>query len=104
MVITNLLDNAVTYAPVGSVITVVVDAVGDRIRLTIANPSDGTLTDTSAVFEPFWRGDTARTAGLHCGLGLALVQRLVVLMGGTVRAELDGERSFVITVTLPTHG
>ena len=103
MVITNLLDNAVTYSPAGSAITVGVTQTTDGIRLTFTNPTDGTLADTSAVFEPFWRGDAARTAGLHCGLGLALVQRLVVLMGGTVRAELDGERNFVITLMLPAH-
>lgn len=101
MVVTNLLDNAVTYAPIGSAIAVGVTATVAGIRLTITNPTDGTLTDTTAVFEPFWRGDAARTAGLHCGLGLALVQRLVVLMGGTARADLDGERNFTLTLVLP---
>lgn len=101
MVVTNLLDNAATYAPVGSAITVRVAATAAGIRLTITNPTDGTLKDTAAVFEPFWRGDAARTAGLHCGLGLALVQRLVVLMGGTARADLDGERNFTLTLVLP---
>ena len=101
MVVTNLLDNALTYAPVGSVITIAAAATAAGIRLTLTNPTDGTLKDTNAVFEPFWRGDAARTAGLHCGLGLSLVQRLVLLMGGTVRADFDQERNFVITLVLP---
>jgi two-component system osmolarity sensor histidine kinase EnvZ len=101
MVVANLLDNACAYAPAGTTIGLGVAATAKGIQLTVVNATDGTLADAGAVFTPFWRGDTARSGDLHCGLGLALVQRLVLLMGGTVSADLDHERNFVITVVLP---
>jgi two-component system OmpR family sensor kinase len=53
------------------------------------------------VFERFWRGDSARAAtGVHCGLGLALVQRAVTAFGGTVDVGVAGGL-FAVRVRLP---
>lgn len=100
----NLLGNAVEYAPQGSEVSVLVTADGaaGRVGVRIANRIDGPAPDVRRVFEPFWRGDQARTAGgSHCGLGLALVQRLVRLLGGEIDATIGQDGSFVIAATLP---
>ena len=48
-----------------------------------------------------WRGDAARRdAGVHCGLGLALVQRLMTALGGSVTAELQAGGVFVVRINL----
>ena len=101
MVISNLLDNAVSYAAVGSTITVGLDVRDGGACLTVDNATDADLGDLSQVFVAFWRGDQSRTGGLHCGLGLALVQRLVTALGGSVAASSPSERHFRITVLLP---
>ena len=45
-------------------------------------------TQLPKLFEPFYRGDAARTKpGAGSGLGLAVVKRSVQQMGGSVRAE-----------------
>ena len=73
-----------------------------RIRLTVTN--DGATishADAERVFEPFWRGDTARTVERgHCGLGLPLVRRLVTVLGGPVSVSVKGGK-FTVLVVLP---
>jgi signal transduction histidine kinase len=56
------------------------------------------------VFDRFWRGDATRTnTGIHCGLGLTLVQRCITELGGTVSADVDDSRVFTVTVVLPAE-
>ena len=101
MIVSNLLDNAVSYCPPTENITVTSENRGTHVALTVRNPTDGTLKKCTDIFLPFWRGDTSRTGDLHCGLGLALVQRLVSALGGSVQAQLDDQHHFIITVLLP---
>jgi signal transduction histidine kinase len=102
-VLSNLLSNAVAYAPQNSMVQVTAREQGDgRIRLTVSN--DGATiapADAERVFEPFWRGDQARTVERgHCGLGLPLVRRLVTVLGGSVTVSVQDGR-FTVLVVLP---
>ena len=94
VVIQNLLDNAVSHVDEGGQIEV---ELADQ-RLTITNTCS-TLApeDAGRVFDRFWRGDAARSAGTHAGLGLALCSKLVAVLGGTIRA---GVRDGVFTITV----
>jgi two-component system sensor histidine kinase QseC len=98
----NLVQNAVTYAPAGSVIEVHVVGDGATCEVRVENAAGGLTTeDVGHFFERFWRKDAARSgAGLHSGLGLSLCRRLATLMGGEIGARLEGER-LSITLTLP---
>jgi signal transduction histidine kinase len=102
MVLTNLLENAAEYTNDKGRITIEAMLGGGRVSLKIEN-SGCRLSEAEAhqVFDRFWRGDSSRSAtGLHCGLGLALVQRAVLSLSGTVTAEArDG--IFSVHVTLP---
>jgi signal transduction histidine kinase len=101
MVVTNLLDNAVSYAATGSTIDVHLDTHEQHACLTVENTTDHDLGDLSQVFVAFWRGDQSRSGGLHCGLGLALVQRLVTALGGRVEASAPTPRRFRVRLWLP---
>ncbi len=100
VILSNLFDNAVSHAVEVAVIDIEISATPEGVVLRVANPTSGPV-DTASVFQPFWRGDSARSGGMHCGLGLSLVQRLARLLGGTVEASIDHQSRFVITVQLP---
>jgi signal transduction histidine kinase len=109
LVVSNLLANAVEYANDGGRIEVLGQAADDTLELSVANTGCNlSAAEVTHVFDRFWRGDAARTGtGVHCGLGLSLVERAVRALGGAVSATvspygpvLGGDR-FVVRVTLP---
>ncbi len=102
MALTNILANAAEYTNDGGRIEVSGRARNGAVELVFSN-TGCTLTpeEVTHVFDRFWRGDSSRTAtGVHCGLGLALVERAVRALGGTVTAEVAGGL-FVIRLTVP---
>lgn len=103
MVFTNLLENATEYGGEGGKIWATGSHADGCMEVTIAN-TGCTLTaeQVSQVFDPFWRADPARKdVGRHCGLGLALVRRVVCCLGGDVSAEVDPDGVFRVRAVLP---
>jgi signal transduction histidine kinase/CheY-like chemotaxis protein len=101
-VVVNLLANAVKYTFVGG-IDVALRGDDDGFRLTVADTGVGIVADELAhLFERFHRvpGATARTRE-GTGIGLALVQELAALHGGTVTVASEPGRGSTFTVTLP---
>jgi signal transduction histidine kinase len=104
-IVSNLVSNAIEYAPKGSTIRVACRTEGGRISFSTANPApDLTRDDVGHLFEPFWRKDSVRTTGSHAGLGLTLTQSLAKALNLAVRAELgsDGHLA-IILVSLPSQ-
>jgi signal transduction histidine kinase len=94
--------NASEYTNDGGTITLTAGSADGRIAFTIANTGCGlSPEDTRRVFERFWRGDAARSnTGVHCGLGLALVQRAAAALGGVIEADTrDG--TFTVRLAFP---
>jgi len=103
-IIRNLLDNAVKYTPRGGAIDI---AVGIESGLACLRVRDAGIGIDPAVgaqlFEPFVQGDQdiGRAEG-GLGLGLAIVQRVVELHGGTVSVHSEGlGRGSEFVVRLP---
>ncbi len=103
-VLWNLLSNAVKFTPTGGRVTVALREQQDCLQIVVSDTGEGIRPDfLPHLFGRFRQADasiTRRHAGL--GLGLALVQQLVELHGGTVHAISDGEgRGATFTVSLP---
>ena len=102
-VLRNLFDNAVTYADDGGVLRISGKTEQGVTQLQITNSGSAvSAADVSHVFDRFWRGDAARSAtGQHCGMGLALCQRIMALLGGAITAssELNGEFSVTVRIS-----
>lgn len=102
VVLQNLVDNAVSHADRGGTVRIAVTTADATAVVRIANT--GSRVGGAAVahvFDRFWRGDSARTAGEHAGLGLALCKKLVELVGGTIAVDAVVGGEFAVTVQLP---
>ncbi|MEA2289337.1 MAG: hypothetical protein QOD55_1334 [Solirubrobacteraceae bacterium] len=85
-ILTNLMANAVRYAPPGGVVRCSLEAGDGRMRIEVADSGPGVPPgDREAVFERYRQvaGAAHRRPG-GTGLGLAIVRDLVTLLGGTV--------------------
>jgi two-component system, OmpR family, heavy metal sensor histidine kinase CusS len=98
----NLFANAVEYADEGGWIKIATHCAPRQFVITLANSgSRVSQQDIEHVFDRFWRGDRARSSGgTHFGLGLSLVKRTVVTMGGSVQAQADIGGVFSVSLTL----
>ena len=102
-IVLNLLSNAVKFTNRGA-ITVSVRKGSRHAEVSVADTGEGIAPDfLPHVFDRFRQGsvgDSRRHSGL--GLGLSIVQHLVRLHGGNVRAESEGVgKGARFTVTLP---
>ncbi len=104
-VVTNLLGNAVKFTPKGGRVKVTLHRVGGSAELRVEDSGQGIEKPfLPHVFERFRQADGSkarRHGGL--GLGLAIVDHLVALHGGTVRAESEGPgrgATFVVQIPL----
>ena len=103
-VLDNLVGNSLAYAGPGTTLLVCVRPapLQGRVELTVADDGPGMDSQTrERAFDPFWRGDGARTEA-GSGLGLSVVKRIVESHGGTVRlSEADAGHGVKFTISLP---
>lgn len=100
---TNLLTNAVRYAPAGTAITVTVEHEREHVRLSVADQGAGVPEDErELVFQPFYRGSAPATLRHRgSGIGLAVVRQLAEQAGGSVDVHDTDEGGACFVVTLP---
>jgi signal transduction histidine kinase len=106
-VVRHLVDNAVKFTPPDGQVVVQTMQDGQQARVVVRDTGIGMTPDVvSRVFQRFWQHDSSSTrefGGL--GLGLTLVDELVKLHGGSVRAESPGAGfGSRFTVQLPVRG
>jgi CheY-like chemotaxis protein len=104
-VLLNLLGNAAKFTDKGTIRVIAAAEGRDLVRLTVEDTGIGVPPDKlDSLFTPFFQADSGDTRNFSgAGLGLAIVQSLVVLMGGAVGVESrPGEGSrFWVEVPLP---
>jgi signal transduction histidine kinase len=100
-VLQNLLVNAVRHTPADGAVSIHAARHRDRLALAVEDTGEGIAPeDLDRVFEPFFRGDPARS-GAGTGLGLALAKRIVETLGGHISAESSRPGGARFAVELP---
>jgi signal transduction histidine kinase len=100
VVVTNLFDNAVSYAPEGG--TIRIQATSDG-SISVANAANGLKPDAiNRAFDPFWRNTDSRAGEVaHAGLGLNLCKKITEVLGGRISAQIkEPESLFVVRLEM----
>jgi signal transduction histidine kinase len=100
-VLNNLLSNAVKFTDKGGRVTLRTRRIDDRVEVMIEDTGIGLpAEEQEAIFDEFHQAE-----GNHSfegtGLGLALCQRLLALMDGTIRVDSTPGVGSVFSFTLP---
>lgn len=101
-VLSNLIENATKYAPLGSEIQISARRNGGEVQVEIADHGPGIPPAALPhLFEPFYRvgGQGRRPKGT--GVGLAVAKGLVEAHGGRIWAENRRDRGARFVFTLP---
>lgn len=100
IVFNNLISNAVKFTDCGGQITVGLKDLGSKISVAVKDEGVGMSKETGAhIFEKFYQGETSHS-GEGNGLGLALVKRVVDILGGRIEVESVLGKGSTFTVTL----
>ena len=100
-VLQNLLLNAVRHTPAEGSVRIDVHRGPKGVEVSVRDTGEGIAAEQLRhVFDPFFRGDPARSGG-GAGLGLALASRIVEALGGRIEAESVPGRGSRFAVTLP---
>jgi signal transduction histidine kinase len=101
-VLRNLVGNAAKFTERGS-ITVEARAVPGGVEIVVADTGVGIPKDKQElIFEPFRQVDSSTTRRYRgVGLGLYIVRRLLMMMGGEVALQSDVGRGSTFRIRLP---
>lgn len=103
-IIMNIIKNSIHHTAKGEIVILVGADTDGMIELTVRDTGAGIKrNDLFRIFEPFYRGDRARTrsGGAGSGLGLAIVSELVKLHHGRVSIKSAPGKGTSVIVTLP---
>ncbi len=105
-VLGNLLTNAEEAMPEGGQITLSLAQEDDAVVLRFSDTGEGINPENlPMVFEPFFttKGLLAGGEKGNPGLGLSVAHGIVVEMGGSIRAESEGESGATFVISFPVR-
>ena len=103
-IVMNLAQNAIDATPRGGIVTMSASRNGEMLALSVSDTGPGVPDHLrTRLFEPFFSTKSGRaTSGM--GLGLTLVRRATMALGGTVELQ-DGARGsgavFLVHIPIP---
>lgn len=96
----NLFSNAVKFSKRGGVIRVSVKRQGEKIHVAVSDEGCGISPEVGKhIFERFYQGDTSHATQGN-GLGLALVKKVIDIVGGNIRVQSVLGEGTTFTVSL----
>jgi two-component system sensor histidine kinase KdpD len=84
-VLRHLLENAASYTPAGSKVSLSSHREKDRLEFSVADNGPGIdALDLPLIFEKFYRGKKGATSGKGSGMGLAIARAILAAHGGGI--------------------
>ena len=104
--LSNLIDNAVSYSPPGSPVSISRRLAGEFVEIAVTDRGIGIEPEhQERVFERFFRVDPARSRATGgTGLGLAIVKHVAANHGGEVKLWSRLGTGSTFTIRVPRHG
>jgi signal transduction histidine kinase len=103
-ILTNLVSNAVKYAPDSPEVRVIARGDGDEVTISVTDRGVGIdEDDLQHIFERFFRAKTS-TGIAGTGIGLNLTKMLAEMHGGSISLESRAGEGSTFTVRLPVDG
>lgn len=99
-IVTNLLSNALKYAPENEPVRLVTDSQAGIARLSVLDRGSIAVEERSRVFERFYRQSTDGMGG--AGLGLTIARSLAEAQGGHLEVEAHASGTAFV-LSLPSH-
>jgi len=102
-VVSNLVDNALLYTPVGGHMLLSAQVVSEGLEIRVQDSGPGIAEDElERVFERFYRSDPSRQRNAGgSGLGLAIAKSIVEKHNGRIWAESKPGEGATIVIHLP---
>ena len=102
LALTNLLQNALDFSPVGGTITCTASADATHVTIRVQDQGPG-IADYAheRLFERFFSLFCPDGAPKSTGLGLALVREIATLHGGEILLENSAEGGAIASLTIP---
>ena len=98
----NVIDNALKYSDPGDTVTVTASQEEDTITVVVKDTGCGSAPeDLPHVKEKFYKANATRRGS---GIGLAVVNEIVSLHGGTLELESKLGEGTQVTITFPVYG
>lgn len=103
--VANLLDNALKFTPAGGLVVLQAGRDGSRVQVAVADSGTGIAADELPhLFDRLFQARSSvapATSDAGKGLGLAIVQRIVALHGGTVAVTSLPGQGTTVRLSLP---
>lgn len=104
-IVINLLHNSIKFTPKGGQVWVRTKQVGDSIQIEFRDSGIGiAANDLPRIFDRFYRSrGSAIEDASGVGLGLSIVQKLLIRCGGSISVKSKQGEGSVFTVILPIY-
>ncbi len=103
VVLDNLVENAIRYAPEGTTVAITAQQTRDRVTIAVTDQGPGMPSDALPhIWDRFTRLDPSRSRESGgSGLGLAIVRKAVEAMHGHVAVTSDVGKGSTFSIILP---